>query len=268
MSSASFYNASNPTPAQVVSTEVLLMEAQAAATQATTAVSGLTFSQIGGVAQPSQGGTGLNSSGTAGNVLLAGPSFSVGKVDLTQHITGVLPIGNAISGQWTLLNTLTASNSSALQDTTSFTSSYNVYVIFFEDLLPATASVSLLCKVQVGGSFLATGYVWSMSESNCAGGANYGNSSDTTFPIGRPSVINNAAPGLTGMAILYTPGAGSAPKRLVFQTTHSNTSGTAVSSVVNGQAYNTNTGLVTGLQIAASAGNITSGKAFIYGIKP
>ena len=47
-----------------------------------------------------------------------------------------------------LLNTLTASSSATLDDTTSITASYDLYMIEFENVLPATDSVNFTCGAQ------------------------------------------------------------------------------------------------------------------------
>ena len=58
-----------------------------------------------------------------------------------------------------LLNTLTASNSTTLSDTTSFTSTYNSYTLVFIKLTPATTSDTCQIQVQASASFQATGYI-------------------------------------------------------------------------------------------------------------
>ena len=55
-------------------------------------------------------------------------------------------------GAKTLLNTITASNSSAIQDTTSLTSTYQFYSIEFYNLVPATNAVNFYMQHYVGGS--------------------------------------------------------------------------------------------------------------------
>jgi hypothetical protein len=58
-----------------------------------------------------------------------------------------------------LLNTLTASSSASLSDTTSFTSAYSAYLLVMENLIPATNAVSLELQLQAAGVFQTTGYL-------------------------------------------------------------------------------------------------------------
>jgi hypothetical protein len=65
------------------------------------------------------------------------------------------------ASSWVLLNTLTASNSTALQDTTSFTGTYRNYALIFTKLIAATPSASAICQIQVhsGGIYQSSTYV-------------------------------------------------------------------------------------------------------------
>jgi hypothetical protein len=70
--------------------------------------------------------------------------------------SGTCAIDTAYGGP-KLLNTLTASNSATLSDTTSFTNAFNEYDIVFENIVPATNAVA--CQLQVNsGGVQATNY--------------------------------------------------------------------------------------------------------------
>lgn len=165
-----------------------------------------------------------------------------------------------------LLNTLTASSSAQLDDTTSLTSTYGEYEIVFENLVPATNATALQCLYQVSGTFQTSGYIALCNNLNTSGA---GASSETTqIPITRSSgdLSSTAANGgYSGTARIYNP-AGTSSAKLwhgtggAFQTTTSN-----AGSFITSGYYNAATA-VTGLRFKMASGNIASGVIRIYGV--
>jgi len=78
--------------------------------------------------------------------------------------TGLSLAGTTLSATsaapgWTLLSTVTASNSATVDIETTFDSTYDVYVIVADNVLPATDQASLWCRLKINGSYQSTNYV-------------------------------------------------------------------------------------------------------------
>lgn len=165
----------------------------------------------------------------------------------------------------TLLATLTASNSAALTDTTSLTSTYSAYDLEFQNLITATNSVSLMLRIQSGGTIKTTGYVASITGSQ-SGSTAYFVAPTTFIPLGSANGTQfNSAPGASGTLRLVNPSANA-----IMQTYGLTNFPLSASGASNVQAqisgYWQTAGVVTGIEISASSGNITSGVVRIYGI--
>ena len=170
--------------------------------------------------------------------------------------------GSGGSGTIVLLNTLTASSSASLSDTTSLTSAYRAYMLVLENLRPATngASPIILFSTNGGSSYLSSGY------------SNYGpatTASCTTWDglvVGVQFTQSSINAGLNGQLLLTIP-----PTPFAFSnvlggtvTGFDNTLGT-ISSPVWGCA-NSTTSTVNAIQFQYSSGNIASGVLKIYGV--
>lgn len=164
------------------------------------------------------------------------------------------------SNTMVLLNTLTASNSASLSDTTSLTSTYSSYKIVISDLIPATSS-NLELLVQVGGSFVVTGYVGGSGGFTSSGSTSFSNT--TTYISLAGGTLNNAAPGYGADLIILNPSA-AAITQIGGSFIASSGSSSDVYGTVGGY-YNTS-GAVTGIKFQAVTGNLTSGTIKIYGI--
>jgi hypothetical protein len=174
---------------------------------------------------------------------------------LLQLSSSVVPAANMPNGSHILLNTLTASSSASLSDTTSFTSTYRYYEIIGELLITSTTS-NFTILYQVGGVFLTATYggFWSaVTGSNTCVASN---------PTGSVTVGQGGGTGVNGYnfrVILMNPSASTGVKVLQGIGQYLNNFGMVVNQ------WNTNTNAVTGLQFIPSVGNITSGTIKIYG---
>jgi hypothetical protein len=166
------------------------------------------------------------------------------------------------SGAWVLLNTLTASASATLSDTTHVTSSYNEYLLVFENVLPATNATTCQILVHSGGAFQSTGYQSASLGGN--NGAAFSQTVTTSIPCGAISSGANTGIGVSGEFTLFTPSTSAL---------HSVTGNSVQSSGVNagtvisfsaGGFWNT-AAVVDGFQVIMSTGNITSGTVKLYG---
>lgn len=181
---------------------------------------------------------------------------------LTSNGAGVDP--SFKSGGWTLLNTLTASSSATLSDTTNITSSYREYLIEFENLVPATNSVTANLQVYSGGSFQTTGYISSIMYSSSTAVAASGQT--TAVFLSTPSNISSTASvgGTSGYVQLSNPSGTSFPKH-IFGIGVDVNGGTSIAYPhTTGGMWN-NTAAITGFQILMSSGNIATGVVRLYG---
>lgn len=169
------------------------------------------------------------------------------------------------SGGWVLLNTITASSSATLSDTSNFTSTYNDYEIVFENVLPASLAS---CELQVhsGGSFQTSGYLGqALVYTNSASAIN----SQTTFiPCSQAGTVLSTISGISGSIKLYGPVSGSAYKQFTGMLVHAVTSAAVGASIA---AFWNNTAVVDGFQLCFSSStptcnvNTASGVLKIYG---
>lgn len=177
---------------------------------------------------------------------------------------------NASAGGWwivvatgnpgpVLLNTLTASNSATLSDTTSFTSAFSSYEIVFINIVPVTTSTTLALLVHSGGSFRNTGYLGAILVT-ISGATAVGNPT-TLIQLSQTTTVG--ANGLCGTLTVFNPSSGAVPVIFIGQLSHAN--GTVVNIVNTSGAWNT-AAAVDGFQVSFSSGNISSGVIKIYGI--
>lgn len=234
-----------------------------------------------------------------GNALISGgvgvaPSY--GKVGLTTHISGTLAVGNGgtgattltglvkgngtsaftaavagtdyiatmPSGSYTLLNTLTASNSVALQDTTSLTASYDWYEIVLENIQVVNTSNTLYIQVYVAG-YQATNYYYQEWVYGSAGAATQ-TTTGTYIPLAQVGNLANTLGGTSGYLRIFRPSIGTTYKAIMGQTFGPHTVTTIAAYQVNG-FWGNGTTAITGFQIAAASGNLLSGTIKIYGVK-
>jgi hypothetical protein len=171
-------------------------------------------------------------------------------------------INNVARGGRVLLNTLTASNSAILSDTTSITGSFSEYEVVFENILPAANNVSLGFQVHSGGTFQGASYF----STNVNAGSSVTATNNTTFILlSSPSLLQNTGAGFSGSLTIYTPSNTAAPKTIRGKGGHYN------GSLMNTQDFagfwNGGNGAVDGFEAFMSSGNITSGVMKVYGIQ-
>lgn len=204
----------------------------------------------------------LTTAHTANGVLIAQAArgmASTGAGTLGQHLvsngSGSDPTFK--SGGWTLLNTLTASSSASLSDTTNITSTYTEYEFVLESIVLASGANSLTFQVQVGGSFQTASYV---SAANNANGTAVGSTSATGGALVGVTSLMTTSP-IVGRYILSNPSQTTSGK--IIYGNYVQIPGPLVG--VSGGAYTGGNGAVTGIRLIAASGNITSGTMKIYG---
>lgn len=160
-----------------------------------------------------------------------------------------------------LLNTLTASNSASLSDTTSLTSSYDFYEIVLENIVPSTNDTTLELQVHANGSFQTSSYVANLGYT---GSGAMGVAQNTSaIQLSQGSIVQNSGQGLSGVIHIIRP-SGTATPKTIFGRSATYT-GLLFSAAIFGGMYNGDQA-VDGLQILFSSGNIASGTLKVYGM--
>jgi hypothetical protein len=166
------------------------------------------------------------------------------------------------SGSLTFLSTVTASASATVDIETTFSSTYDAYVLYIVNLTPATAGTIIYARLKIGGSYVTSGsYTYAMNRSNdsTTGYLADNSAGDTTIRL-----ANNCSLGQMIINI-YSPSNTTKNKMI-------NWHGVSITSTPNiaqssGVAYVTGTtAAMTGIRIFADSGNITSGTFRLYGV--
>jgi hypothetical protein len=164
----------------------------------------------------------------------------------------------------TLLNTLVFSASAGVTDTTSFTSTYDNYLLIFQGMLPSVAGATLRSQISVGGVFQTTSYVWNTVGFFAANAAAIAqNTADTSIPCFPPAVgASNTGGGLNGELRVYNINQTTSPKLLRYDISDD---GANTGRGFTTGAWRGGNGALSGIFIFPSSGTVT-GKVKVYGI--
>ena len=227
------------------------------------------------------GGTG-NVSTTAYAVLCGGttsagalqPIASVGTTGqiLTSNGAGALPTFQAAGGggELVLLSSGTASNSATIDFTAIFSSSYDMYMVEFFGVLPATENSIFQMLLGTGStpSWVSSGYMWQINGLLQATLQPTSSSSDSVAALCRTSYGVSSSSiygGISGTMFIYGTNASSNVARGMGQACWY-TASDALPSQANFSWYLPAT-TYTSVRFLFSSGNVTSGTIRIYGIK-
>ncbi len=184
-------------------------------------------------------------------------------VDAKGRVTAAAS-GGGSAGSLILLEQHTASGSASLDFTTCISSSYDVYMIEFVNIVNATNGVNFLMRMSTnGGSSYDSGtnYSWVRWGANPGGGGAGGGTGQTGIAL-VDAITAIANYGNCGTFYLYAPG-GSAFK-CVQGVMNGTISGNRTINTTAG-AYEITTA-VNAFQFLMSSGNITSGIIRVYGV--
>jgi hypothetical protein len=175
---------------------------------------------------------------------------------------------NLATGGLVLLNTLIASASASLSDTTSMTAAFSSYKFIFENIVPASAANILEAQVQVGGSFVVASYLGSSvnTVAGAAGAFACGGLTTALCVSDNNGTVSTNAMGVNAECLMITPSNTTSDKAWQCDFTYL-TATPAMSRGISGGTYNGGTGAVTGIKFLFNSGNITSGTIKIYGIQ-
>lgn len=198
--------------------------------------------------------------GTSGNVLTSNGSA---------WTSAAAPAG----GAWNLISSATASASSSIDFASGIDSTYDVYKLYIVALTPSNNATSLFMRVKQSGTSRSTGgdYRWRVSSAYYAGG--YGaadqNNSDTeielAFGIGGEGASNTAGNFIHYEITMYKPSDTTGVKNFNFVGYTANQSVRHMGLLGQG-IFQGNTTAIDGLDFRMSAGTITVGGFYLYGL--
>lgn len=160
-----------------------------------------------------------------------------------------------------LLNTLTASTSASLADTTSLTSTYKFYDLEIVNLVPATNGTEIQFQIY-SSDYKTSGYLSSVTGAVL--GAAIARSVTTFIPLaGAANDTANSAPGVSGKLRLQEPSV--AGKCVVNGNITQKYSASDNIYTLQTSGYWNTAAVVTGFRFIATSGNLGSGAVYVYG---
>ena len=165
-----------------------------------------------------------------------------------------------------LLSTKTASASATIDFTTELDSTYNRYVIHFDDVVPATNGALLQTRISQASTWVTAGYYWAVNGVH-QGSANVpvGDIAATHMRIGT-SLSTSAGYACSGELTITSPSSTTLYKTIHGQCQFQNTANGVTMQTFAGY-HLTSTAALDGFRFLMDSGNITSGTFKLYGIK-
>jgi hypothetical protein len=168
----------------------------------------------------------------------------------------------------TLLSTVTASSSATVDVETTFSSTYDAYMLVVSGAVPTTNSASLQARMKISGSYVSAQVYYSLAGYTSIAGNQVGTGSETT-EITLINVVwgSDAKSSCDLVMYIFNPSSTAFRKQLRFEgTSVRNDSGVPQLQSVSGSACIDRTDALTGIRFFASSGNISAGQFRLYGI--
>jgi len=172
----------------------------------------------------------------------------------------------AAAGSLNYLSTVTASNSATVDVESTFSSTYDVYMLVGTNVRSASGGVAMLLRMKIGGSYITTGTSYkyhqnySGSDSAAYGGTSSAGTDSITLAIGMSSGTSDT---YNFVMYIYSPSNTSIQK--LISVTGTNIAGTTTRTA-NSIGSNSGTGALTGIRFLTDSGNIATGSFRLYGI--
>jgi hypothetical protein len=202
--------------------------------------------------------------GPSGQFGVAGANYGTSGQVLTSGGSGAAPTWAATS--MTLLSTVTANASATVDVETTFSSTYDAYMLVISGATPDTDSVQLLARMKIGGSYISTSSYISLGGTNSTSGSQLATLA-TSIVLVTSVWGNDAASSCDVVMYIFNPSSTAFRKQISYQATSTriDTGATQIQTRF-GSGSNDGTGALTGMRFFASSGNISAGKFRLYGI--
>lgn len=208
---------------------------------------------------------GTTSTGALQSIASVGTSGQV----LTSNGAGALPTmqsAGASSGNWVYITDASASGSTTLDFAQCFTSTYETYVLIFENAVPGTTNTQLTARFGTGGT-----PTWQATLYSCAGGTCNTSSllklANLTTALVLGSTGQTTTSTQNGQGHFFITNVNSSSNNKGLTGTSSTIDGTSINACYIGSLWGSAT-VVTSLRIIQSSGTLSTGRYWVYGIKP
>lgn len=207
------------------------------------------------------------------NTIFFNPSNDYVTIDAASALKTVNNVAIQVaSSAMTFLSAVTAANSATVDIETTFSSTYDAYLLVATGITPATNTVDLLCRMKIGGTYdTSNNYCYHTSDPTSVAATYSAVNAAVGSPVGFIRMNGNAgyygtAAGTCGSfsMLISNPSSTALKKHINFSSSLIATSGEIAS--ITGAGYNTGTAALTGLRFYFGAGNIATGTFRLYGI--
>jgi len=198
---------------------------------------------------------------------LAGAAGTNGQV-LTSAGSGLPSWTTVSAGALTLLSTVTASNSATVDIETTFSSTYDAYLLVASNIRLSNQT-ALYMRLKISGSYISTGTYFYHCVRSSSNGATYGGTDQSVggnTQILIADTIGNDTEESASIQFLITGPTSATQSKQVSWAGSSWYNSLATISQATGVGGNTGTGALTGVRLLPLSGQIASGTFRLYGI--
>jgi hypothetical protein len=175
---------------------------------------------------------------------------------------------SASSGALTLLSTVTASTSASVDIETTFSSTYDAYLIVGTGITQ-TSTESLNARMKIGGAYISTTTYKYHNHAMKSSSATYeaiASASDSKIIVSNQYPSTGAQQSIDFVMRIYTPASTAFEKMIDWQGVTTDDNSPTRLMGFSGAGLNTGTGALTGIRFLFGSGNILAGKFRLYGI--